>query len=601
MDLVSWTIGGTVRNPDEPLLIDALSPSNSLSFSQIKRKVRQLIRGLQASGVREGDCVCVNCFNDLQYSVLYLGIIGSGAAFTGVNPAYTTHELVHHFELTRPKVVIVEPPMLEKTLAAAEQIGLAGSNIFVFDTETPNTNSGLQSWTTLLERGESDWVTVADPDITPATYNSTSGTSGLPKAAMISHSYHVTQSEARCNVTPYKQSRLLALPPFHAFASPILPSSIHAGIPTYIMRRFAEAPFLTSISLYDISEIYVPPPVLMRMHKSEFATKEGLRSLRSIWMGGASVKYSQQKPLYDMLHPDAVIRQVWGMTEAGWVTTVHDTVRREDDSVGQPVEGFELTIVNTETDEPIVGDYEAGEIIFNAPHLLLSYIDNPTATTAAFSPCGRYLRSGDIGYRVTSASGVPSIYIIDRAKELIKVRGWQVSPTEIESELLQHPCIADAAAIGIKEANGVDEFIRAYIVRRGAEQEQGLLDAASLREWLRGRLSGYKVPAELCFVDKVPRNSTGKILRRVLRGEGAKLQKPYHTRTDSALSIVEAFVPPAEVDAEVMVPEVAPLEQGREEPVKDDQKLLSWNSIFTGIVVCWCSSIVLTRVDFGRC
>lgn len=108
------------------------------------------------------------------------------------------------------------------------------------------------------------------------------------------------------------------------------------------MRRYAEGPFLNAISQYGISETYVPPPVLMALPKSALATREGLNSLRSIWMGGASVKFAQQKPLYDLLHEDACIRGVWGMTESGWITCVQDRTRREDDSVGQPLEGFEI-------------------------------------------------------------------------------------------------------------------------------------------------------------------------------------------------------------------------------------------------------------------
>ncbi|KAK0637854.1 Acyl-CoA ligase azaF [Lasiodiplodia hormozganensis] len=542
MDLVSWTFGGNLPDPDKPILIDALSPSTSYSYNQIVSKTRQLIAGLRAQGIEPGDCVCVNCFNDLNYSVLYLGIIGAGAIFTGVNPAFTPNELSHHFSLTKPSLLIVEPKMLEKTLTAAKQAGIATDRIYVFDTETENPDPSILSWNALLENGEADWVTVESPHETVASYNSTSGTSGLPKAAMITHSYHVSQAASQCVETDYPRSRLLTLPPFHAFGSPILPSSIRQGIPTYIMRRYAEAPFLNAIAQYGISETYVPPPVLMALPKSELATREGLNSLRSIWMGGASVKFAQQKPLYDLLHEDACIRGVWGMTESGWITCVQDRTRREDDSVGQPLEGFEIRIVD-EDGEPITEDHVSGEILARVPHPLLSYISNPVATANAFTPCGNYVCTGDIGYRVTDPeTGVPSMFIVDRAKELIKVRGWQVSPTEVESELMQHPGIADAAVIGVKEADGVEEFARAYIVRKVvfSTADELLIDDKVLRTWLRERLAGYKVPAEFVFVPTVPRNGTGKILRRVLR-ETETVTKPavvapVHKRVDSAMS-----------------------------------------------------------------
>ncbi|GME26541.1 amp-binding enzyme [Neofusicoccum parvum] len=463
MDLVSWTLAGALPNPDAPILIDALSPSNSLSFRQISSRVRQLVAGLQAQGIKPGDCVCVNCFNDVQYSVLYLGIIGCGAIFTGVNPAYTPNELSHHFDLTKPRLLIVEPPMLEKTVTAANQAGISTDKVFVLDTETENSDQTFRSWSTLLDHGEKDWVKVEDPDTTVATYNSTSGTSGLPKAAMITHSYHVTQAAAQCEETKYPRSRLLTLPPFHAFGSPVLPSSIRQGIPTYIMRRYAEAPFLNSIAQYAITETYIPPPVLMGLPK--------------------------------IVDP------------AG---------------------------------EIIDADNVSGELLARCPHPLLSYISNPAATADAFTACKTYVRTGDIGYRLTDpATGVASVYIVDRAKELIKVRGWQVSPTEIESELMQHPGIADAAVIGVKDPQGFEEHIRAYIVRKVVcdcdTSDDLFVDEKQLRTWLRKRLSGYKVPAEFVFTPSVPRNGTGKILRRVLR-EGQK--QPIHRRVDSALSDV---------------------------------------------------------------
>ncbi|KAL1618749.1 hypothetical protein SLS56_010440 [Neofusicoccum ribis] len=282
------------------------------------------------------------------------------------------------------------------------------------------------------------------------------------------------------------------------------------------MRRYAEAPFLNSIAQYAITETYIPPPVLMGLPKSALATREGLSSLRSIWTGGASVKFAQQEPLYDLLHEDACIRTVWGMTESGWITIV--------DPAGETIDA----------------DNVSGELLARCPHPLLSYISNPAATADAFTPCKTYVRTGDIGYRLTDpTTGVASVYIVDRAKELIKVRGWQVSPTEIESELMQHPGIADAAVIGVKDPQGFEEHIRAYIVRKVVcdcdTSDDLFVDEKQLRTWLRKRLSGYKVPAEFVFTPSVPRNGTGKILRRVLR-EGQK--QPIHRRVDSAMSDV---------------------------------------------------------------
>jgi long-subunit acyl-CoA synthetase (AMP-forming) len=133
----------------------------------------------------------------ITYNVLSLGIIGAGAIFTGVNPAYSPHELTHHINMVAAKVIIVEPPMLDKTLVAAELCGIPKSNIFVFDIHEGFVHESLQSWSILLQHGESDFVKCNTPDTTVAAYHTTSGTSGLPKAAMIPHSYFIVQAKRR--------------------------------------------------------------------------------------------------------------------------------------------------------------------------------------------------------------------------------------------------------------------------------------------------------------------------------------------------------------------------------------------------------------------
>lgn len=142
--------------------------------------------------------------------MLYFGIIGAGARFTGVNPAYTAHELSHHMRLTKPKALLVEPQMLDVTLVAAKEHGIPHSRIFVFDIHAPipEAHQSLSSWQVLLEHGEGDIVSVEDASRTVAVYASTSGTSGLPKAAMLPHAYLIDQADQRCRDTdlPYEVS-----------------------------------------------------------------------------------------------------------------------------------------------------------------------------------------------------------------------------------------------------------------------------------------------------------------------------------------------------------------------------------------------------------
>jgi 4-coumarate--CoA ligase len=253
-------------------------------------------------------------------------------------------ELVHHLKLTKPKLFIVERQLLESSLAAAAEVGIDKSKIFAFDTFPVNSNEDVRSWNELLKHGEKFWVTVVDPAKAVSQYASTSGTSGLPKAALLPHNYHVSQASflLSSDDLPYKVQRLTALPPFHVFATPIVPASVRQGHTTYIMRRFDMKLFVEYIQKFGISETYLAPPVIVGLPQSAHCTREALRSLRQIWFGGASLKYSNQLPLYAMLHEDAKIQPVWGMTEAGWITAGIWPEKHTDDSVGRPLPGYHV-------------------------------------------------------------------------------------------------------------------------------------------------------------------------------------------------------------------------------------------------------------------
>jgi len=338
---------------------------------------------------------------------------------------------------------------------------------------------------------------------------STSGTSGLPKSAIVPHSYLVAQAEYQVLISssvPYKLSTLVAIPPFHVFMIPIqhaLP--LRNGSPTYIMPRFHGPIFIEALQKYEITHTVVVPPILMALSK---CSMNDLQCLRRVYTGGSCATDGMQNQLYVKLSSKARIVQVYGMTEVGWAcTTWSEDSQERTGSVGSPVPNTTLRLVDNHGVE-IHEDNTKGEIQIKAQHPMKGYLNNPLETNETFTSDG-YVRSGDIGYVQDG-----KWYVIDRTKDLIKVRGWQVSPAEIEASLLEHSAISDAAVIGVPagEKSG-EEIPIAYVVRNTA----ATIDASDVKTFLAGRLSRFKEVKDVRFVESIPRNPTGKILRRVLR------------------------------------------------------------------------------------
>jgi len=305
---------------------------------------------------------------------------------------------------------------------------------------------------------------------------------------------------------PYKLSTLVAVPAFHVFMIPVQHAlALRNGSITYIMPRFHETAFVEALQKYEITHTVVVPPILMALSK---CSTNQLKFLRRVYTGGSSATNSMQRQLYVKLCPDAHIVQVYGMTEVGWACTTWTENSQEcTGSVGCPIPGTILRLVDRNGTE-ILDDNINGEIQIKTQHLMKGYLNNPLETKDVLTSDG-YIRSGDIGYFQDG-----KWYVVDRTKDIIKVRGWQVSPAEIEASLLEHPGVLDAAVIGVSASDESDDQAPvAFVVRRA----DVMLEASEVKTFLADRLSRYKQVKDVIFVTSIPRNHTGKILRRSLR------------------------------------------------------------------------------------
>ncbi|CAD6578368.1 MAG: hypothetical protein ASARMPREDX12_008723 [Alectoria sarmentosa] len=514
MDLVSWIFGNRDYDQDTKIYIDPENAERSISANEARATVRKFVAGWKAVGLKPGDCVCVHAFNDMMYTMLFLGIIGAGGRFTGSNPGYTYTELRHHMQSTRARFLITEYELLP-VVAQVGEYGVPASNVFALETNSHYvTKSYCNSIQELLAHGERDWVRFSSEEEaknTTAALLSTSGTTGLPKAAMISHHSFVMQSIMLEDgkEKPYKVSRLISLPEFHAFAFPLAHiAPLREGIPTYIMRRFEQQRYLSIIHQYEITETPLVPAILNALMKGEATTRELLASLRLVWCAGSPLDERAQDAFFRLLAPAARVVQVWGMTESGWITTFLWPDTDHTGSVGKLLPGMEAKLV-AQNGSIVDRDEEQAEIYVRGPLVMQGYLGNHEASRAMIDVEG-WLKTGDIGYRDGG-----KYYIVDRIKEMIKVRGWQVSPAELQAVLMLHPDILDAAVIGILHPkDDTTEAPRAYVVKIPDSE----VDLADIKNHMSNYLARYKsLDGGVVFVDAIPKNPAGKILRKALK------------------------------------------------------------------------------------
>jgi len=520
---------------DKQIFIDPRNPSRYFSHRSAKDLVCRLIAGFKAAGLQSGDTVCVHSFNSLVYPLVILAIIGAGGLSIGTNPSYTRHELNHALRVAKVRFVLAEPEILPNMLAGLKENNLdIGERLFILDTEPgQEVPPGLRSWRTLLNDGPQDWIRFDDEQKSHRTCQLyyTSGTTGLPKCAMTSHRNLVAEHQLafETNARPYQNKIVFCMPFFHVGILPqVLVSAIKEGRAAYVMRRFELEPYLRYHAKYQLTEIFAVPPMIVSIVMSGLADPKSdryrpefsLKSVRHGTTGAAPCSGDMQRRFNELLGDGATFGQVWGMTETTSIAALvpfdvaRKTARGELDvwgNVGRPLPETHMKLVDENGTD--VTDQRQGELCVKGPTVIKGYFENEKATKESWDAEG-YFKTGDV-IRIDNHG---LMYVEERVKELIKVRGFQVAPAELEGVLTAHPDIIDAAVIGIKVANDV-ELPRAYVVRRPGKT----LTEEQVQTHMKERLTGYKqLTGGVVFLESIPKLPSGKILKRVLREEAKK-------------------------------------------------------------------------------
>ncbi len=485
---------GAVR--DKPSLIDGPT-GRRLSFGELAEGVRRVARGLGERGFEKGDVLGLYSPNLPEYALAVHGVASVGGIVTTVNPLYTADELAHQLEDSHAKLLLTAPPFLEKAKQAAARAGV--KEVFVFGEA-----EGATPFASLLNNtGEPPKVEI-DPHEQLAVLPYSSGTTGLPKGVMLTH-HNLVSNILQCDgMDEIREDdvAIAVLPFFHIYGlSVLLNMVLHKGCTLVTLPRFELEGFLKALQDYKVTRAYLVPPIVLGLTKHPAVDQFDLRSLRVINSGAAPLGTDVQEALSKRLH--CIVKQGYGLTETSPVTHVNPDDRVRLGSSGLAIRSTECRIVDTLSGADL-GVGERGEVWVRGPQVMKGYLNNPEATKATITPDG-WLRTGDIGY--ADADGY--LFVVDRLKELIKYKGMQVAPAELEALLLTHPAVADAAVIGSPDEDA-GEVPKAFVVKKGEATAEALMG------FVAERVAPHKKVRRLEFVEQIPKSPSGKILRRLL-------------------------------------------------------------------------------------
>ena len=484
---------------DRAAFIDA-SSDRTLSYADLHAQAHRLAVGFAARGMSKGDVLAICLPNLPEFAVAVYAATTLGAIVTTINPLYTAEELARQLTDANATYLLTLGQFLEAYKGVIQDIGLV--EVFVLGED-----EGGTPWAELFSHeGSPPAVTIdAANDIAVLPYSS--GTTGMPKGVMLTHRSLVANASMIINgPNDLGEGEVFAcVPPmFHIYGITMyLGAAMQLGGTVVCMPRFDFETYITVIAKYRASFAVVVPPVALALAKHPAVDQHDLSCLRTIVCSAAPLAPALARAMEDRL--GARVLQGYGMTEiAGGSHT-----QRENDppeSVGTALPNVEWKVVDIENRE-MLPPGEHGEICVRAPSLMTGYLNNPEATAETLDAEG-WLYTGDIGY----ADSEGRCFLVDRLKELIKYKGYQVAPAELEALLLSHPNVADAGVIPIAD-DEAGEVPKAFVVTNGE------VEASVLQAFVAERVAPYKKLREIEFVESLPKSPAGKLLRRVLKAQ----------------------------------------------------------------------------------
>jgi long-chain acyl-CoA synthetase len=479
-----------------------ISRNRETSYGELRDQVARLRGGLAGRGVGDGDRVVMICANNRYFVIAYLAIVGLGAVAVPLNPESPAAELEREIDEVTPAAVIIGPSATNAWADIGSATRDAIATVVFAEGDTPD---GAVPLAELLESGPLAAVDV-DRDHT-AVMMFTSGTAGPPRAAMLSHGNLLANIEQTLSVRDETRPDDVVygvLPLFHIFGlTVVLGVSFTVGATVLLVQRFDPATAVESIVQRRVTIVPGAPAMWVAFAFFDDIPDDAFTTVRLALSGASRLPVTAAEHFERRF--GVTIREGYGLTEAAPVVTSSTGMPVRLGSVGRVLAGEEVRLVGDDGEDVAEGD--AGEIWVRGPNVFQGYWHDAEATARVLQD--GWLRTGDIA--TTDDDGY--LYLVDRAKDLIIVSGFNVYPAEVEEVLADHPGVADVAVIGVPHPHH-GEAVKAYVVRAAGVD----VDEDALIAHCQDFLARYKCPSKVIFLDRLPRNASGKVVRRELEG-----------------------------------------------------------------------------------
>jgi len=507
LSVADFVLAGAAARGERAALVCAVT-GRKISYAALSGLVDRTAAGLAALGVGQGDTCAIFAANSPEYVIAVLAIARLGAVVTTASPMYTKDDLKKQLKDSAARVLLTSTALAPVWVPAIAATAVA--HVVTFDAPGGAGAQGavpLVAFETLAAtRGTPPRVAIAPADLVALPYSS--GTTGLPKGVMLTHGNlvaNILQVNVAGHYVDGEDTTIAFLPFFHIYGlTVIVLMGIWAGATLVVMPKFELVAYLDLVARHRATMLHVVPPVVVAFAKHPAVAGRDFSFLRKLFSGAAPLGADVIEQCTQRI--GCLLQQGYGMTEASPAThvTTEDVARAKPGSIGQPVANTECRVVDADTGRDVAPGTD-GEIWVRGPQVMRGYFNRPDETRATLDADG-WLHTGDIGH----ADPDGDFYIVDRLKELIKYKGMQVPPAELEAVLLSHPAVADAGVVAYPDAEA-GEIPRAFVVLKGAAT------ADELMAYVAERVTPYKRVRRVDFIDAIPKSPSGKILRRFLK------------------------------------------------------------------------------------